>query len=207
MPAKFSEAETVARKAEILQATATIFAAKGYEATTVRDLEQATGLTRGGIFFHFPGKRPLYMAMLRQMLLQEPLVERRDVIYAEMEQAGSAELALLGAFRKILEWHAQHPSCMALFEQIHVQRDDPEIAALDAEIGASVDAFIRDMALRLQELGVFNPTLAAAPVAALMHGVFDHLTAAAMEIPQAEAEAMASSLFRVMAQGLEPRQG
>lgn len=205
MPAKFSEAETLARRAEILQAAAAVFAAKGYEATTVRDLEVATGLTRGGIFFHFPGKRPLYLAMLRQMLLQEPLLERRAKVFADMAGATSAEEAMLAAFRQVVRWHREHPSCMPLFEQIHLQRDDPDVAALDGEISASVDEFIRGLAAELQEQGIFNPALDPEPVGALLHGVLDHLTAEALSIPMDEAEARASALFRVMGQGLEPR--
>jgi AcrR family transcriptional regulator len=207
MPAKFSSGESAARRAEILQAAAQVFAAKGYEKTTVRDLEEATGLTRGGIFFHFPGKRPLYLAMLRKILLEEPLVERQAIIEAGMREAGSAEDALMQAYRNILDWHAAHPEAMQLFEQIHLQRDDPAVAALDEEIGGSLDAFITGIARRLQELRIFNPALESAAVASLMHGMLDHLTAAASEMPRGEAEAMASTLFRVVAQGLEPRDG
>lgn len=205
MPAKFSRTESAARRAEILQAAAHVFAAKGYESTTVRDLEAATGLTRGGIFFHFPGKRPLYLAMLRQVLLEDPLVERQAVVESGLGAVGSAEEALLEVFRKILDWHAVHPEAMQLFEQIHLQREDPAIADLDGEISASLDEFIAGIARRLQELRVFNPALEPVAVASLMHGMMDHLTAAAAEIPRAEAEAMAARLFRVVAQGLEPR--
>lgn len=206
MPAKFSEAEATARRAEILAAAAHVFAAKGYDGTTVRDLEEATGLTRGGIFFHFPGKRSLYLAMLRQMLLEEPLVQRRAAIEEAMVAAGSAQEALLHTYRSILDWHLEHPYAMQLFEQIHLQRDHPAIRELDAEIGASVDEFVQAIARRLQEIGVFNPALEPGPVAALVHGMMDHLTAAAQTMPREDAEQMATQLFRVVAQGLEPRE-
>lgn len=207
MPAKFSEAEAAARRAQILQAAAHVFAAKGYEGATVRDLEEAIGLTRGGIFFHFPGKRPLYLAMLRQMLLEEPLVQRQATIEEGIAGAGSAEEALLDIYRNILDWHLEHPYAMQLFEQIHLQREDPEIATLDREISVSVDEFVQALSRRLQDLHVFNPSLDTRPVAALVHGMMDHLTAEAQQMPREAAEEMASTMFRVVAQGLEPRQG
>ena len=205
MPAKFSHAESAARRTEILTAAARVFAQKGYENTTVRDLEQATGLTRGGIFFHFPGKRSLYLAMLRQVLLEEPLVERQTSVEAGMEAAGSAEEALLQVYRNILDWHASRPEAMPLFIQISMQREDPAIAELDAEIAATLDTFITGIARRLQELRIFNPALEPSAVASLVHGMMDHLTAEAGGRPRARAEEMASMLFRVVAQGLEPR--
>ena len=200
------ELEAAARRAQILEAAAHVFAAKGYEGATVRDLEEATGLTRGGIFFHFPGKRPLYLAMLRQMLLEEPLVQRQAIIEESITRAGSAHEALLDIFRNILDWHREHPYAMQLFEQIHLQRKDPEIAELDREISRSVDEFVQAITSRLQDLRVFNPALGAGPVAALVHGMMDHLTAEAQEIPREAAEEMASTMFRVVAQGLEPRE-
>ena len=179
MPAKFSKIEASSRRAEILAAAAEVFAAKGYEGATVRDLEAATGLTRGGIFFHFPGKRRLYLAMLRRVLLLEPLSDRGKLMDERMRGATSAEEALLVAFGGILEWHGEHPAAMHLFEQIAVQRDDAEIAELDREIAHSLDGWVTQLAQILQERGVFNPDLDPEVAAGLIRGVMDHLTAAA----------------------------
>ena len=145
--------------------------------------------------------------MLRHILLEEPLPKRQGVLEAGLERAGSAERALLQIYRNILDWHAEHPYAMQLFEQIHLQREDPEIAQLDREIAASLDEFMTSIARRLQELRILNPALESVAVASLVHGLMDHLTAAASEMPREGAEEMASKLFRVVAQGLEPREG
>jgi AcrR family transcriptional regulator len=55
-----------ARRAEILEAARAAFARYGYEGATVRELERATGRSRGAIFHHFPDKEALFAALAEQ---------------------------------------------------------------------------------------------------------------------------------------------
>ncbi len=48
----------------ILHEAAEIFARQGFGATTVNDLLQATGTTKGNLYFHFAGKEAIGMAVL-----------------------------------------------------------------------------------------------------------------------------------------------
>ncbi len=52
-----------ARRAEILDAARETFARFGYEGATVRELERATGRSRGAIFHHYPDKEALFLAL------------------------------------------------------------------------------------------------------------------------------------------------
>src|SRR6195952_3777387 len=52
-----------ARRRQILDGARTCFARYGYEGATVRRLEDATGLSRGGIFHHFRGKDSPFLAV------------------------------------------------------------------------------------------------------------------------------------------------
>ncbi len=52
-----------ARRRQILDGARTSFARHGYEGATVRVLEEATGLSRGAIFHHFPDKDALFLAL------------------------------------------------------------------------------------------------------------------------------------------------
>ena len=139
MPAKFSEQEATDRRNEILTAAAEVFARKGYEGTTIRDLEEATGLSRGGIFFHFPGKRDLYCSAIRMCTAgggAEPMLMQAAL-------AGeTAEEALLAIIRTIRNWHAEHPAAMVLFQQIMARKEmQPELEQLDTEISETIDGF------------------------------------------------------------------
>ena len=48
----------------VLKAALPVFSAKGYAATTLEDVAQAAGVTRGAIYWHFKNKADLYATML-----------------------------------------------------------------------------------------------------------------------------------------------
>ena len=50
----------------ILNDTAKLFRTKGFGATSIKDLLEATGVTKGSLYFHFPGKDDLALEYLRQ---------------------------------------------------------------------------------------------------------------------------------------------
>ena len=207
MATKPSEEEATSRQLEILAAAAKVFAEKGYERTTVRDLEEATGLTRGGIFFHFPGKRELYLAVLRKSLLEEPLAEGMPFVGEIAMSAGSAEESLLATYHGILDWHRDHPEGMQFFQQLAVRSGtEPDIAELDRQITESVNELIAEIVRALQNKRVFNPELNPQAAAALFQGVMDHLIAQAHSLPPDQAESIARATFKVMAEGLKARE-
>ena len=50
----------------ILEVAAEAFAERGYAGTSVSDVLKASGVTKGGFYFHFPSKEALALAALRQ---------------------------------------------------------------------------------------------------------------------------------------------
>jgi TetR/AcrR family transcriptional regulator, transcriptional repressor for nem operon len=62
--------------AEVMEAAKNTFWERGYEATTVSDLEQATGLNRSSLYLHFGPKRALFARALDRYMetFVEPLV-------------------------------------------------------------------------------------------------------------------------------------
>ncbi|WP_305042195.1 TetR/AcrR family transcriptional regulator [Geoalkalibacter sp.] len=51
---------------KILDDAAHLFRTKGFGATSINDLLEATGVTKGSLYFHFPGKDDLGLEYLRQ---------------------------------------------------------------------------------------------------------------------------------------------
>jgi AcrR family transcriptional regulator len=49
---------------EILDAALSCFAAKGYDKTTMDDIVEEAGLTKGGIYWYFKSKRDIFLALL-----------------------------------------------------------------------------------------------------------------------------------------------
>jgi AcrR family transcriptional regulator len=59
-PAKLSNED---RRAAIIQAVRRVFAEKGFDGTTTRELADAAGISEGLLFKHFPNKAALFTAM------------------------------------------------------------------------------------------------------------------------------------------------
>ena len=59
-----SEQRRQVRREQILAAAHRSFAEKGYQGTTIRDIEQACDLTRGSIYYHFRDKQEIYVSVL-----------------------------------------------------------------------------------------------------------------------------------------------
>jgi AcrR family transcriptional regulator len=71
MPADLKEKMTALRRQHILDAAVFEFEARGYEATTIRQIAQRAGVSDGTIYNVFENKEALLIAIL-QSLLQEP---------------------------------------------------------------------------------------------------------------------------------------
>lgn len=54
-------AEKGARRDDILQAAAALFASKGYAATSIRDIADSVGLLSGSLYYHFTSKEEILL--------------------------------------------------------------------------------------------------------------------------------------------------
>lgn len=101
-----------ARRQEVVDAAARLFAERGYHATSIEDLLAATGLTRGGLYHYMDGKQDLLIAVLDELM--DPLLERARALVA---QPGTPEEHLRAVTRTWLEHVAAHRDHMVVFNQ------------------------------------------------------------------------------------------
>lgn len=92
----------------ILDAAEALISARGYRATTVREIAQAAGIQEPGLYNHFKSKERLFSAMLDRAL--QPLAA---AIEQQVERASATE-NLPGLIGELL---AQHPHIPVLFQQ------------------------------------------------------------------------------------------
>lgn len=62
--------EAALTRKQLLKAALHIFREKGYTATTLEDIAQATGMTRGAVYWHFGSKADLFNTMIREQYIQ-----------------------------------------------------------------------------------------------------------------------------------------
>ena len=53
-------------RTQILDAALKLFSHRGYGATSVRDIAEAAGLSKGNVYHHFPDKETIFRALLDQ---------------------------------------------------------------------------------------------------------------------------------------------
>jgi TetR/AcrR family transcriptional regulator, cholesterol catabolism regulator len=101
-----------ARRAAVVRTAARVFAQRGYHGTSIDDLLEATGLTRGGLYHYMQGKQDLLTAVLDDLM--DPLLERTAAILAE---PASPEEHLRAMTRAWIEHVAAHRDHMVVFNQ------------------------------------------------------------------------------------------
>ena len=62
------------RQASLIQAATTLFARKGFNGTTTKEIARAAGVSEALVFKHFPTKRALYAAILAEKVTVSELL-------------------------------------------------------------------------------------------------------------------------------------
>lgn len=68
---KVTESYKEQRRLEIMKAAEAVFKRKGYEASTMQDIIEETGMSRGGVYLYFAGKDELIQALLEADQLEQ----------------------------------------------------------------------------------------------------------------------------------------
>src|SRR6516165_289182 len=91
------------RHQRILDAATQVFATKGYHGTLVDEIAIEAETSKGGVYFHFPNKQAIFLALFDR--LAELLRSRvESAVAAESTPVARAEAAL----RTVLETFASH---------------------------------------------------------------------------------------------------
>jgi TetR/AcrR family transcriptional regulator, cholesterol catabolism regulator len=101
-----------ARRREVIDTAAKLFAERGYDGTSISELTAATGLAAGGLYHYFEGKDDLLIAICDELL--EPLLERAQEIVATGEPPVEQLRELVRAWVAHVVEHRHH---MLVFTQ------------------------------------------------------------------------------------------
>lgn len=100
------------RQREVVATAARLFAERGYQATSIGDLTEATGLAAGGLYHYIGSKEQLLFRICDELL--EPLLEEARAIVATGAPAEQQLRELLRAWLVHIERHRHH---MLVFAQ------------------------------------------------------------------------------------------
>jgi AcrR family transcriptional regulator len=98
------------RQRRILDAALSVFSRRGYRDASVDEVAEAAETSKGGVYFHFPGKQVLFRALLD--VSAKRLLERvEEAIARETTPVARADAALL----TVLRTFAEHRTMARLF--------------------------------------------------------------------------------------------
>lgn len=88
------------RKSAIIEAAAELFAAKGFKATTVRDIADLAGVLSGSLYAHISSKEDLYLEIVRQAARDfheavDPITKSSDSPEIKLRRMIYAHLAVI----------------------------------------------------------------------------------------------------------------
>jgi TetR/AcrR family transcriptional regulator, cholesterol catabolism regulator len=101
-----------ARRREVVDTAAKLFAERGYASTSISELTAATGLAAGGLYHYIEGKDDLLIAICDELL--EPLLERAREIVVDGAPAVGQLRELVRAWVAHVVEHRDH---MLVFTQ------------------------------------------------------------------------------------------
>ncbi len=150
-------------RARLIDAAIKLFAEKGYEGTSVRDLATAAGVNVAAVSYHFGSKDALYTEALRACLA--PCGEMRERMQKHLDAAlknrsrKAAEEALRGCIRDFLEVlvspAARHSHLVMREQSEGKPRFEPVIREFFQPVGSILREVILMLAPKLPPLSVF----------------------------------------------------
>ncbi|EAW34134.1 TetR/AcrR family transcriptional regulator [Lyngbya sp. PCC 8106] len=141
------ETETSAR---ILKAAQRLFAHKGYDGTTTRDLAQAAGVAEGTIFRHFPNKKAILIEVAT-----EGWIEILTDLLTELSEMGSYKAVAQVMRRRMLSLHENTDLMRVCFleAQFHPELRDRIQSEVIAKMTDVAEAFFETA----MEKGAYRP--------------------------------------------------
>ncbi|WP_435017635.1 TetR/AcrR family transcriptional regulator [Tundrisphaera sp. TA3] len=155
--ARMGEAEGPVRASgdaagQILKVAARLFAAHGYDATSVREIVEAAGITKPTLYYYFGSKQGL-----AEELLRRPHVE----LVADVRALLARETNPTRLLRDVLERHLQfcrdEPDWARFFFSIFSSPQNVDLAESMCDSKHEMKQVMGDCFARLAELGLVDP--------------------------------------------------
>lgn len=158
------------RRERILDAALQVFTRRGYREATMDDVAVAARTSKGGVYFHFPGKEALFLALLDRSA--ELLLRRtNEALAAAPDPAGKLDAAL----DVILRLFSEHRALARLF-LVEALAAGPAVHHALIEVRYRFATLIASELERAQEQGAIPPLDAHLAATACFGAVYEVVT-------------------------------
>ncbi len=108
----------------LLKAAGDLFAARGYEGTSVKDICESAGVNVSLVSYHFEGKEGLYRAVLEQFSSKGLELAERILTVPQSKEEFLVRLKMFA--EEIVSAHAQNPNCTRIIHRESIM-DNPVV--------------------------------------------------------------------------------
>ena len=167
---------------EVLDAAIECFWRRGLEATSVRDLAEATGVNQPSLYNAFGDKRELFSQALERYA-NRSMRERIE----RLEQKHPPKDAIRAFFRELVSRtlsDPDHRGCLIVNSALEVAPHDAELRAVIASYLGEIEAFFGRCLKQLRESGDLSSSLDPKDTARLLLGVLLGVRVAARTKPE-----------------------
>jgi AcrR family transcriptional regulator len=133
----------------VARTAARLFATRGYDATSVREIVEAAGVTKPTLYYHFGSKEGL-----AQALLHRPLSGLAEALQAIAEGDGDSVTVLERIFQAHFDFCREDPDRARFYYALCVGPHGSHLAEELMKFGPELDAPIAEAIGRLQGAGV-----------------------------------------------------
>jgi AcrR family transcriptional regulator len=150
----------------LMAAAVESFAARGYHATTTRDIATAAGMSPAALYVHFPAKSAVLFAISRSGH-ERTLAMVRTTIEEHADPVDATRVLV----ERFVAWHARR-HVVARVVQHELDALTPDDYAVIKELRRSTEALVRDLITHGVEAGAFTvPDVRTAARAVLSLGI------------------------------------
>ena len=151
-------------KERILQAAETLILQSGFSATSLDDIIQKAAISKGGLFYHFEGKKGLARGLIERYLQQDQ--ELFDQLFVVADQSSDDPLEQLLKFLELFAETIQqleqtHPGCLVAGFTYESHQFDDEIRGL---IHQGVTSWRKMILRRLNNIASARPVRTGVPL-------------------------------------------
>ena len=186
-------------KARLAEAARSLFAQKGFKATSIEDIVAATGSSKGNIYYHFQSKEGLF-----RYLLDEWYEEWSEQWDAKQGNYATVVDKLYGLVERLVVDDLNHPLSKAMDEFLSTELENNDVKQV---VATYMDEHLRFNRELLQE-GMDKGELQqgnAEELAIILEATLMGLAEMAKRLQQADALAMHRQALEVFLQGTQNR--
>ncbi|MBU0493981.1 MAG: TetR/AcrR family transcriptional regulator [Chloroflexi bacterium] len=192
------------RRQQIQEAALRCFARKGYDRTTMDDIAQESGLSKGAIYWYFKSKRDLSIAIF--MDIMQGSEEGMAEVLADPALPVREKLRLVG--RATVEMMEQDPALVPVMLDFWATTiHDEQTEELMRQVYETYMAMIGDLVQAGIERGEFRPVNAAHVSAFVMAGLDGLMMVKHLGVGEFDWSATVDTFVDVLVDGLRPRTG